>query len=58
MVLLIGGPNGLTEEVKARAQELWSLSRLTLPHPLVRVVLAETLYRAYSIYANLPYHRA
>ena len=58
VVLIVGGPNGLTAEVKNKASELWSLSKLTLPHPLVRVVLAETLYRAYSIYANLPYHRA
>jgi 23S rRNA (pseudouridine1915-N3)-methyltransferase len=58
VVLIIGGPNGLTDEVRARAHELWSLSRLTLPHPLVRIFVAETLYRALSIYQNLPYHRA
>ncbi len=58
VVLIIGGPNGLTDEVRARAHELWSLSKLTLPHPLVRVFVAETLYRALSIYQNLPYHRA
>ncbi|MGN0908155.1 MAG: 23S rRNA (pseudouridine(1915)-N(3))-methyltransferase RlmH [Succinivibrio sp.] len=58
IALLVGGPNGLTDECRQRASELWSLSRLTLPHPLVRVFLAETLYRAYSISAGLPYHRA
>ena len=58
IVLLVGGPNGLTDELRNMANELWSLSRLTLPHPLVRVFLAETLYRGWSIFANLPYHRA
>ena len=58
VALLIGGPDGLSAKCKERANELWSLSRLTLPHPLVRVVLAETIYRAYSIDAGLPYHRA
>lgn len=58
IALLVGGPNGLTDECRQRASELWSLSKLTLPHPLVRVFLAETLYRAYSIFAGLPYHRA
>ncbi|SPT69753.1 23S rRNA (pseudouridine(1915)-N(3))-methyltransferase RlmH [Anaerobiospirillum thomasii] len=57
ITLLIGGPNGLSAECKAMAQELWSLSKLTLPHPLVRVFLAETIYRAWSIDAGLPYHR-
>lgn len=57
IVLIVGGPNGLTDELRNRADELWSLSKLTLPHPLVRVFLAETLYRAYSISYNLPYHR-
>lgn len=58
VALLVGGPDGHTDEVRAKADELWSLSKLTLPHPLVRVFLAETIYRAYSIDANLPYHRA
>ena len=57
-VLIVGGPNGLTDEVRNKSNELWSLSKLTLPHPLVRVFLAETIYRGYSIFANLPYHRA
>ncbi len=58
VVLIVGGPNGLTDEIRQKANEMWSLSKLTLPHPLVRVFLAETIYRGYSIYANLPYHRA
>ena len=45
VVLIVGGPNGLTDEVRNKANELWSLSKLTLPHPLVRVFLAETIYR-------------
>ncbi|HUH37822.1 MAG TPA: 23S rRNA (pseudouridine(1915)-N(3))-methyltransferase RlmH [Spongiibacteraceae bacterium] len=55
--LLIGGPDGLAPACLARAERRWSLSPLTLPHPLVRVVLAEQLYRAWSINANHPYHR-
>jgi 23S rRNA (pseudouridine1915-N3)-methyltransferase len=55
--LLIGGPEGLDPEVMRRADETWSLSRLTLAHPLTRVVVAEQLYRAWSILNNLPYHR-
>ena len=58
MVLIIGGPEGLSAEMKARANESWSLGKLTLPHPLVRIVAAEALYRAWSINNNLPYHRA
>lgn len=56
--LVIGGPEGLGKEVKARAQESWSLGKLTLPHPLVRIITAEALYRAWSINQNHPYHRA
>lgn len=55
--LLVGGPDGLAEECLDRAQQMWSLSPLTLPHPLVRVVLAEQLYRAWTIINNHPYHR-
>ena len=58
VVIIIGGPEGLSSDVLAKANEKISLSRLTLPHPLVRVVIAEALYRAYSIDAGLPYHRA
>lgn len=57
VALLIGGPEGLAPECKAAAEQSWSLSPLTLPHPLVRVVVAESLYRAWSITANHPYHR-
>lgn len=55
--IVIGGPEGLTPECLAKAEEKWSLSPLTLPHPLVRIVLAESLYRAWSINNNHPYHR-
>ncbi|OGI48317.1 MAG: 23S rRNA (pseudouridine(1915)-N(3))-methyltransferase RlmH [Candidatus Muproteobacteria bacterium RBG_16_65_34] len=57
LALLIGGPEGLSEESLKRADARWSLSQLTLAHPLVRVVLAEQLYRAWSIIKGLPYHR-
>ncbi len=57
LTLLVGGPEGLSPECLARAEERWSLSRLTLAHPLVRVVLAEQLYRAWSIIHHRPYHR-
>lgn len=53
----IGGADGLSEAVRARAQKLVSLSPLTLPHAMVRVILAEQLYRAWSILARHPYHR-
>ena len=55
--LLIGGPDGLSPQCLARADQCWSLSDLTLPHPLVRVLLAEQLYRAWTITVNHPYHR-
>ena len=54
----IGGPEGLAPEVDARADFCWSLSPLTLPHGLARVVVAEALYRAVSVIKGLPYHRA
>lgn len=57
VAILIGGPEGLSPEVLATADECWSLSVLTMAHPVVRVVLAEQLYRAHSILARLPYHR-
>jgi len=56
--LLVGGPDGLDAACRNRAERLWSLSRLTLPHPLVRVVVAEQLYRAWSLLHHHPYHRA
>ncbi len=57
MALLVGGPDGLSPEVLQAVEQRWCLSRLTLPHMLVRVFLAEQLYRAWSILANHPYHR-
>ena len=57
VVFLVGGPEGLSKACLDRADECWSLSKMTLAHPLVRVVLAEQIYRAWSIIANLPYHR-
>lgn len=57
LALLIGGPEGLAPACLAAAHERWSLSRLTFAHPVVRVVLAEQLYRAWSIISGHPYHR-
>ncbi len=57
VALLVGGPEGLADTCRARADVQWSLSRLTLPHPLVRIVLAEQIYRAWSITQGHPYHR-
>jgi 23S rRNA (pseudouridine1915-N3)-methyltransferase len=57
VALLIGGPDGLADSVKSRASEFWCLSALTFPHPLVRIIVAEQLYRAWSILHNHPYHR-
>jgi 23S rRNA (pseudouridine1915-N3)-methyltransferase len=57
LAFLVGGPDGFVPEVLARADLKWSLSRLTFPHALVRVVLAEQLYRAHGVLANHPYHR-
>lgn len=57
VTFLIGGPDGLANICKQRAQVLCSLSALTLPHPLVRVVLIEQLYRAQSLLQGHPYHR-
>ena len=58
LALLIGGPDGLSPECLARADRRWSLSPLTLPHALVRIVVAEQIYRAMSLLAGHPYHRA
>jgi 23S rRNA (pseudouridine1915-N3)-methyltransferase len=58
LALLIGGPDGLSAQCRERADRSWSLSPLTLPHGLVRVVVAEQLYRAMSLLAGHPYHRA
>lgn len=56
--LLVGGPDGLAPECLAAAGERWSLGPLTFPHPLVRVILAEALYRAWTVTRGHPYHRA
>jgi len=58
LALMIGGPDGLAPGVVQRANQRWSLSPLTLPHALVRVVVAEQIYRAMSLLAGHPYHRA
>ncbi|GAA5191636.1 23S rRNA (pseudouridine(1915)-N(3))-methyltransferase RlmH [Ferrimonas gelatinilytica] len=57
VAILIGGPEGLAPACKQAAEQSWSLSNLTLPHPLVRILMAESLYRAWSINNNHPYHR-
>ena len=58
LAILIGGPDGHAPDVLARAHQRWSLGPLTLPHMLVRLVVAEQLYRAVSILGGHPYHRA
>jgi len=58
VALLVGGPDGLSAGCLARADLTWSLSALTYPHPLVRVILSEQLYRAWTINAGHPYHRS
>ena len=57
LCFLIGGPEGLSQDILKLCDERWSLSKLTLPHPLVRIILLETLYRAWSIIHNHPYHK-
>ena len=57
IAFLIGGPEGFAPSVLSEVQRKWSLSRLTFPHPLVRVILAEQIYRALSIVQNHPYHK-
>lgn len=58
VALLVGGPDGLDARCTERAHQRWSLGPLTLPHPLVRVIVAEQLYRAWTILQGHPYHRA
>jgi 23S rRNA (pseudouridine1915-N3)-methyltransferase len=58
VALLVGGPDGLAADCLSRADESWSLSALTFPHALVRVLLAEQLYRAWTLGTGHPYHRA
>ena len=57
VALLIGGPDGLAPGCLDRAQERWAISSLTLPHGLVRIIVAEAIYRAWSLLENHPYHR-
>ena len=57
VVIVIGGPEGVSSEVTARAQKRWRLSRLTLTHEMARVVAVEQLYRAYAINRGLPYQK-
>ena len=57
IAIIIGGADGVSTEIKNLAFKQWSLSKLTFPHPLVRVILIEQIYRAYSLIANHPYHR-
>ena len=57
VAFLVGGPDGLSPACRLRAERSWSFGRLTLPHPLVRIVLVEQLYRAWTILARHPYHR-
>ncbi|MBL7480979.1 23S rRNA (pseudouridine(1915)-N(3))-methyltransferase RlmH [Legionella bononiensis] len=54
---IIGGPEGISSEIMQLSDERWSLSKLTLPHPMVRIILLETLYRAWTIINNHPYHK-
>lgn len=58
VALVIGGPDGLDEHALARSDQQWSLSALTFPHPMVRVLVTEQIYRAHSLLINHPYHRA
>lgn len=58
IALLVGGADGLAQCCLAACQERWSLSPMTFPHALVRVIIAEQIYRAYSLLNNHPYHRA
>lgn len=57
LCFIIGGPEGLSDELLKSCDEQWSLSKLTLPHPLARIILLEALYRAWSILNNHPYHK-
>lgn len=57
LVFIIGGPDGLAPDCLKRANLLWSLSALTMPHPIVRIIFAEAIYRAWTVTVNHPYHR-
>jgi 23S rRNA (pseudouridine1915-N3)-methyltransferase len=58
IAMLVGGPDGLAPACIKTAHARWSLSSLTFPHPVVRIILAEQIYRAWSILAGHPYHRS
>jgi len=58
MAIVIGGPDGLSDVLLQQAEQRLSLSDMTFPHPLVRIIIVEQLYRAWSILNNHPYHRA
>ncbi|WP_221800097.1 23S rRNA (pseudouridine(1915)-N(3))-methyltransferase RlmH [Oceanobacter mangrovi] len=57
VALIIGGPDGIHPQLLQQARKRWSLSNLTLPHPLVRVVVAEQIYRAWTLIQGHPYHK-
>lgn len=58
IAILVGGPDGLDDRLKESCHDRWRLSSLTLPHAMVRVIVAEQLYRAWAIMTRHPYHRA
>jgi 23S rRNA (pseudouridine1915-N3)-methyltransferase len=58
LCFIIGGPDGVSDAVRQRADMMWSLSQLTLPHGMARALLSEQLYRAWSLQTGHPYHRA
>lgn len=57
VVILIGGPDGIAQNIKEIAKEKISISKMTFPHPIVRIIIAEQLYRAYTILEGHPYHK-
>ncbi len=57
IALIVGGPDGLEKSLINQAQWKWGLSKLTMPHPMVRILVAEQIYRAWSVINNHPYHR-
>lgn len=57
IALIVGGPDGLDQTILQQAQWKWGLSKLTMPHPMVRIMVAEQIYRAWSVIHNHPYHR-
>ena len=57
VALVVGGPDGLEQSLIEQAKWKWGLSKLTMPHPMVRILVAEQIYRAYSVINNHPYHR-